>query len=76
MADRVALGRLVVVGGESVEDRLGGSVRAVPVHEYPPTRLVLARLPEGCQAASRLTESAHAVMEQHLLPRPPALAPR
>jgi hypothetical protein len=75
MVDRVALGRLVVVVGESVQDRLGGTVRAVPVQGYPPTQLVLAWLPEGRSAASRLTETAHAVMEQRT-PRPPALAQR
>ncbi|WP_328603844.1 hypothetical protein OG943_27620 [Amycolatopsis sp. NBC_00345] len=41
MVDRVALGQLVVV----VRDRLGGSVRVVPVHGYPAPQLVLAWLP-------------------------------
>ncbi|MGY5121442.1 LysR family transcriptional regulator [Streptomyces sp. 900105755] len=62
MVDRVALGLLVVVVGESVRDRLGVSVRAVPVHGYPVTRLVLAWLPDTRSAASRLAASARAVM--------------
>ena len=62
MVDRVALGRLVVVVGESVRDRLGGSVRAVPVQGYPDTRLVLGWLPEAGSAASLLTATAQAVM--------------
>lgn len=62
MVDRVALGRLVVVVGESVRDRLGESVRTVPVHGYPPTQLVLAWLPAARSAASHLTATAHAVM--------------
>jgi DNA-binding transcriptional LysR family regulator len=65
MVDRVALGRLVVVVGESVRDRLGGSVRVVPVHGYPATQLVLAWLPAGRSAASRLTAAAHAVTARH-----------
>ncbi|TRO55567.1 LysR family transcriptional regulator [Streptomyces sp. IB201691-2A2] len=73
MVDRVALGRLVVVVGDSVSDRLGGSVHAVPVHGYPATQLVLAWLPDARPAASRLTAAAHAVMERRK-PRPPALA--
>lgn len=72
MVDRVALGQLVVVVGESVRDRLGGSVRAVPVHGYPATQLVLAWLPEARSAASRLTAAAHAVTARRK-PRPPAL---
>ena len=60
MVDRVALGRLVVVVGESVRERLGGSVRAVPVHGYPATQLVLAWLPDARSAASRLTATAQA----------------
>ncbi|MDX2548640.1 LysR family transcriptional regulator [Streptomyces sp. WI04-05B] len=64
MVDRVALGRLVVVVGDSVRDRLGGSVRAVPVYGYPPTQLVLAWLPDARPAASRLTATAHAVLDR------------
>ncbi|MGP4049945.1 hypothetical protein [Streptomyces sp. 2A115] len=67
MVDRVALGRLVVVVGDSVSDRLGESVRAVPVHGYPDTRLVLAWLPDAHWAASHLTATAHAVLAR----RPP-----
>jgi LysR family transcriptional regulator, benzoate and cis,cis-muconate-responsive activator of ben and cat genes len=62
MVDRVALGQLVVVVGDSVRDRLGGSVRVVPVHGYPATQLVLAWLPTARQAVSRLTATAHALM--------------
>ncbi|MET9786292.1 hypothetical protein [Streptomyces canus] len=69
MVDRVALGRLVVVVGESVRDRLGGSVRAVPVHGYPATQLVLAWLPDAHSAAFRLTATAQAVMAERT-PRP------
>jgi LysR family transcriptional regulator, benzoate and cis,cis-muconate-responsive activator of ben and cat genes len=61
MVDRVALGRLVVVVGEGVRDRLGGSVRAVPVHGYPATQLVLAWLPAARSAATRLAATAHAL---------------
>ncbi|WSQ14290.1 LysR family transcriptional regulator [Streptomyces sp. NBC_01231] len=62
MVGRVALGRLVIVLGESVRDRLGESVRAVPVHGYPLTQLVLAWLPDARPAASRLTVTARAVL--------------
>ncbi|MCX4905845.1 LysR family transcriptional regulator [Streptomyces sp. NBC_00878] len=72
MVDRVALGRLVVVVGESVRDRLGGSVRVVPVHGYPATQLVLAWLPAARSAVSRLTATAHTAMARHR-PRPPVL---
>jgi DNA-binding transcriptional LysR family regulator len=67
MVDRVALGKLVVVVGDSVRDRIGRSVRAVPVHGHPTTRLVLAWLPDARPAASRLTATAHTVMEQRTL---------
>ncbi|MBV1940440.1 LysR family transcriptional regulator [Streptomyces sp. BV286] len=73
MVDRVALGRLAVVVGDSVRDRLGRSVRAVPVYGYPATQLVLAWLPDARSAASHLTAIAHAVMERRT-PRPPAVA--
>jgi DNA-binding transcriptional LysR family regulator len=42
IVDRVARGLLVVVIGEGVADRLGAAVTAVPVVDYPITRLVLA----------------------------------
>ena len=42
IVDRVARGLLVVVVGEGVADRLGGSVTPVPVVDYPITHLVLA----------------------------------
>lgn len=73
MVDRVALGQLVVVLGESVRGRLGESVRAVPVHGYPPTQLVLAWLPDARPATSRLTETAQAMLTGHT-PGPLALA--
>jgi DNA-binding transcriptional LysR family regulator len=73
MVDRVALGQLVVVVGESVRARLGESVRALPVHGYPATQLVLAWFPDGRSAATRLTAAAHAVIERRM-PRPPELA--
>ncbi|MEV0218897.1 LysR family transcriptional regulator [Streptomyces sp. NPDC050704] len=73
MVDRVALGRLVVVVGESVRGRFGESVRAVPVHGYPATQLVLAWLPDARPAASRLTAIAHAVLAGRT-PGPPAPA--
>lgn len=72
MVDRVALGRLAVVVGDSVSDRLGRSVRAVPVYGYPVTQLVLTWLPDARPAASRLTAAAHAVMERRT-PRPSVL---
>ncbi|MGX1563854.1 LysR family transcriptional regulator substrate-binding protein [Streptomyces sp. NPDC055506] len=64
MVDRVALGRLVVVVGDSVSDRLGGTVRAVPVYGHPTTQLVVAWLPDARSVASRLTATAHVVMER------------
>ncbi|MET7647785.1 LysR family transcriptional regulator [Streptomyces sp. NPDC005426] len=73
MVDRVALGHLVIVVGESVHGRLGESVRAVPVHGYPPTQLVLAWLPGARPATSRLTATAHAVLARRT-PGPSALA--
>jgi DNA-binding transcriptional LysR family regulator len=42
LVDRVALGRLVVVVGHSVTDRLGSAVVGVPVTGLPPTDLLLA----------------------------------
>ncbi|NJQ01850.1 LysR family transcriptional regulator [Streptomyces sp. PLAI1-29] len=72
MVDRVALGRLVVVVGDSARDRFGESVRAVPVHGYPVTQLVLAWFPNACSAASRLAATAQAVMARDE-PRPPTL---
>ncbi|MFI7708891.1 LysR family transcriptional regulator [Nonomuraea sp. NPDC049480] len=72
MVDRVALGRLVVVVGESVRDRLGGFVRTVPVHGYPVTQLVLAWLPDAHSAVSRLTATAHAVMAANPVAQPAA----
>jgi len=60
MVDRVALGRLVIVVGDSVRERLGGSVRAVPVHGFPPTQLVLAWLPGVRAAVSHLTATVQA----------------
>ena len=65
MVDRVALGLLVVVVGESVRDRLGISVRAVPVHGYPATQLVLAWLPDARPAASRLAATARAALARY-----------
>ena len=62
MVDRVALGLLVVVVGDSVRDRLGGSVRVVPVHGYPATQLVLAWLPTARPAVSRLAATARALL--------------
>ncbi|WP_329280554.1 LysR family transcriptional regulator [Streptomyces sp. NBC_01451] len=67
MVDRVALGQLVIVVGDSARGRLGESVRAVPVHGYPPTQLVLAWLPDARPAATRLVTTAHAM----LVGRPP-----
>ena len=64
MVDRVALGRLVVVVGDSVSDRLGATVRAVPVYGHPVTQLVLAWLPDARSLASHLTATAHVVMER------------
>jgi DNA-binding transcriptional LysR family regulator len=64
MVDRVALGQLVVVVGDSVDDRLGGSVRTVPVQGYPITQLVLAWLPAARPAAARLTATARDVLAQ------------
>ncbi|MEU2622436.1 hypothetical protein ABZ642_30655 [Streptomyces sp. NPDC007157] len=42
LTDRVALGRLVVVVGHSVTDRLGSAVVGIPVTDLPPTDLRLA----------------------------------
>ncbi|MGA5702030.1 LysR family transcriptional regulator [Peterkaempfera bronchialis] len=42
LIDRVVLGRLVVVVGHSVTDRLGSAVVGVPVTGLPPTDLLLA----------------------------------
>jgi hypothetical protein len=38
----VALGKLVVVAGDSVVERLGSAVRAVPVTGLAPSELLLA----------------------------------
>jgi DNA-binding transcriptional LysR family regulator len=62
MVDRVALGQLVVVVGDSVRDRLGGTVRVVPVRGYPATQLVLAWLPAARTTVSRLTAAAQALL--------------
>ena len=50
IVDRVARGLLVVVVGEGVSDRLGGSVTPVPVVDYPITHLVLAWLADQAYA--------------------------
>ena len=50
IVDRVARGLLVVVVGEGVADRLGGSVTPVPVVDYPITHLVLAWLADQAYA--------------------------
>ena len=42
LVERVALGKLVVVAGDSVVERLGSAVRAVPVTGVPPSELLLA----------------------------------
>lgn len=52
IVDRVARGRLAVVLGEGVADRLGAAVTAVPVVDYPITHLVLA-WPAGQTHAAR-----------------------
>jgi LysR family transcriptional regulator, benzoate and cis,cis-muconate-responsive activator of ben and cat genes len=51
IVDRVARGLLVVVVGEGVADRLGASVVAVPVVDYPITHLVLAWPADQAHAA-------------------------
>jgi LysR family transcriptional regulator, benzoate and cis,cis-muconate-responsive activator of ben and cat genes len=71
MVDRVALGQLVIVVGDSVRDRLGGSVRAVPVPEFPATQLVLAWLPAARAAVSHLTATVQATATRSK-PRPSA----
>jgi DNA-binding transcriptional LysR family regulator len=73
MVGRVALGRLVVVVGDSVHDRLGGSVQMVPVHGFPPTQLVLAWLPGARAAASRLSATAQALTAGAPGDRPPSI---
>jgi DNA-binding transcriptional LysR family regulator len=50
IVDRVARGLLVVVVGEGVADRLGATVTAVPVVDYPVTHLVLAWAAEQAHA--------------------------
>jgi DNA-binding transcriptional LysR family regulator len=42
LVERVALGKLVVVVGDSVADRLGSAVRAIPVTGLAPSELLLA----------------------------------
>jgi DNA-binding transcriptional LysR family regulator len=42
LVERVALGKLIVVAGDSVVERLGSAVRAVPVTGLAPSELVLA----------------------------------
>ena len=51
IVDRVARGLLVVVIGEGMADRLGAAVTAVPVVDYPITRLVLAWPADQAHAA-------------------------
>ncbi|MDX3853959.1 LysR family transcriptional regulator [Streptomyces sp. AK02-01A] len=52
IVDLVALGRLVVVVGASVSDRLGNAVVAVPVLDLPVTLLLLG-WPRGVEVAAR-----------------------
>jgi DNA-binding transcriptional LysR family regulator len=52
IVDRVALGELIVVIGESVADRLGASARTVPVLDLPDSHLVLAS-PRAVPMAAR-----------------------
>jgi hypothetical protein len=42
LVERVALGKLIVVVGDSVVERLGSAVRAVPVTGVAPSELLLA----------------------------------
>jgi DNA-binding transcriptional LysR family regulator len=42
LVERVALGKLIVVAGDSVVERLGSAVRAVPVTGLAPSELLLA----------------------------------
>jgi DNA-binding transcriptional LysR family regulator len=62
IVDRVALGRLVVIVGESVTDRLGRSVTAIPVLDLPRTELVLSwhqRVPHP--GLAQFVRAAHTV---------------
>jgi DNA-binding transcriptional LysR family regulator len=51
IVDRVALGHLLVVVGESVTERLGRSITAIPVLDFPSTVLVLSWRPHTPFAA-------------------------
>ncbi|MEO3873363.1 LysR family transcriptional regulator [Nonomuraea sp. B12E4] len=62
IVELVSLGRLVVVVGASVTERIGDTVVAVPVVDVPATRLVLAWPGGGTDAARTLfTRTAQAV---------------
>ena len=69
IVDRVARGRLAVVLGEGVADRLGAAVTAVPVVDYPITHLVLA-WPAGQTHAARaeLVRTAQRLAYRHQEP--------
>ncbi|MER6274145.1 LysR family transcriptional regulator [Streptomyces sp900105755] len=78
LTDRVALGRLIVVVGHSVADRLGSAVVGIPVTGLPPTDLRLAwpaesrdrRIANLLDLASSIRPSAptHATAETTITP--------
>src|SRR5262249_16658761 len=49
LLDLVALGRLIMVAGQSTGDRSDGSIRAIPVSDLPDSTVLLA-WPEGALA--------------------------
>jgi DNA-binding transcriptional LysR family regulator len=56
IVDRVSVGQLVVVVGHGAANRAGDAVAGVPVADFPPTRLVLARVAENASAAVKSFE--------------------
>jgi DNA-binding transcriptional LysR family regulator len=56
IVDRVSVGQLVVVVGHGAANRAGDGVAGVPVADFPPTRLVLARVAENASAAVKAFE--------------------
>jgi DNA-binding transcriptional LysR family regulator len=69
IVDRVARGLLVLVVGEGVADRLGATVAAVPVVDYPVTHLVLAWAADQAHAPrAELVRMAQGLTRDRLAP--------
>ena len=71
--DKVALGEMIIMAGESTTDRIGSAVVAVPVVDAAPTRLLMTWRPDVPTAireafvltAERVANRRTSLLEQH-----------